>query len=56
MNDNNTTKLSLEVLFLNDLFNSKAIDDNIYSLALAKLNKLNKEESVIQEPVILATA
>lgn len=56
MNENNTTKLSLEILFLNDLRNSNAIDENIYNLAKAKLNTLKKEESANNKTVILATA
>lgn len=54
MKDNNT--LSLELLFLNDLFNSKAIDNTVYSLALEKITKLGKNEPMDEQTTILATA
>ncbi len=54
--ENNMTALSIELLFLNDLKNTKVIDDNIYSLALSKLNRIHKEEPVKDKPIVLATA
>lgn len=54
--DNNKTALSIELLLLNDLKNTKVIDDNIYSLALSKLNRIHKEEPVKDKPIVLATA
>lgn len=37
MNEN-TTKISLELLILNDLLRTKAIDKDIYDNAVAKIN------------------
>lgn len=38
MGDNTT--ISIQMLFLNDLLNSKAIDEDLYNKASQKINKL----------------
>ncbi len=52
----NNSYFSLELLFLNDLFNSKTIYNTVYSLALEKITKLGKNEPMDEQTTILATA
>lgn len=40
---NNTTNLSLQLLLLNDLFQTKAIDEEIYNKAKEKIVTIKKE-------------
>ena len=50
------TKISLEMLLLNDLLKEKVIDETIYNLAAKKIMAMEKEVASYAQATILATA
>lgn len=54
MSDKNL--ISLEILLLNDLHNTKAIDEDLYNKALKKLTKLCDNITIQNNNTILASA
>jgi hypothetical protein len=48
------TTITLQVLMLNDLLNSKVIDQKIYNQAIQKIT--GSEEPTTEHPVLAATA
>lgn len=54
---NDKTNISLELLLLNDLLRTNAIDENIYNLASKKIISDNEENFMNNDnPITLATA
>lgn len=41
---NNKTTISLQILMLNDLLRTKVIDEEIYKMAITKIEAANKEK------------
>ena len=50
------TELSLELLLLNDLRRTNAIDETIYNMAANKIMAIKKTMNVNDNPRVLATA
>ena len=55
MNKEKTT-ISLELLFLNDLLRTNAIDKDIYDKAAQKIVSIKKAAQPVNKPIIMATA
>ncbi len=55
MNKEKTT-ISLELLFLNDLLRTNAIDKDIYDKAAQKIVSIKKAAQPVNQPIIMATA
>lgn len=56
MNKEKTTSICLELLLLNDLFRTNAIDKDIYDLAMQKIVALKKPDHNGSQPMIPAIA
>lgn len=54
--NNEKTIISLEILFLNDLFRTKVIDKRIYDLAVQKIESIKKPDQIISQPKVLSIA
>jgi len=54
--DKKKTELSLELLLLNDLRRTNAIDETIYNMAANKIMAIKKTMKVDDNPRVLATA
>lgn len=54
--NNENTSISLELLLLNDLLHTKAIDKNIYDQALRKILSAEENFTINNQPAALATA
>ena len=50
------TELSLELLLLNDLRRTDAIDETLYNMAVNKIKEIKKTIKVEKNPRVFATA
>ena len=54
--DNETKNISLELLILNDLLNTNAIDKDIYDKAVNKIISSKKSAQTVNQSLMLASA
>ncbi len=55
MNKEKTT-ISLELLLLNELLRTQAIDQDIYDKAVQRIVSIKKSKQTVNQPIDLATA